>query len=325
MGHMKKPLEKFCLFNTREADEAREIVSRVYCDHKLLPEKAGDINACHNRAQLSRVSLNYMEYGADVEVEPGYLKDFFLFQLPLEGAASICTNKDEFITSGGIASAINPSEYTRMRWNRECKKLLVQVKREAMEERLSRLLMHPIDRPILFHHEVRNADNPHAGSWWRQVWNLVHELDNDLDPWRSHFLLEDLERNLLTSLLFSFNHNYMDQLRSQESTAAPKHVKQVEDYILAHLKEHITIDDLVRISGVSSRSIYNGFKSFRGTTPMKYILQARLERVRQELLTPLQDKSVTQIATKWGFTQLGRFAAAYKKVYGESPSDTLRK
>ena len=321
---MKKPLDKFYLLNTSEADEARAIVSRVFCDHTLVPKKAGAIKALHNRAQLSQISLNYMEYGADVTVEPGCLKDFFLFQLPLEGAAEICTHNDSFTTAKGISSAINPSEYTKMHWNKDCKKLMVQVKREAMEERLSRILMRPIEKPILFHHQVKDSQNPHAGTWWRQVWNLVHEIDEGHDPWRSHFLLEDLERNLLTSLLFSFNHNYLDLLKAQDSTAAPRHVKQVEDYIQAHLKDNITIDDLVDISGVSSRSIFNGFKSFRGTTPMKYILQARLEKVREELMLPFQDKSVTDIATKWNFTQLGRFSATYKKVYGESPSDTLR-
>jgi len=322
---MSKPLEKFNLFTTGEADEAREIVSRVYCDHTLTPENKGSINASHNRAQLSQVSLNYMEYGADVKVEPGHLDDFFLFQLPMQGEAEICTNNHNFSTSRGSSSVINPSEYTKMRWNRDCKKLMVQIKRDALEQRLSRILMRPIAKPILFEHQVKETENPHAGTWWRQVWHLVKELDHGLDPWRSHFLLEDLERNLLTSVLFSFQHNYLDTLRTQESTVAPKHVKQVEEYIRTHLQDNITIDDLVELTGVSSRSIYNGFKSFRGTTPMKYILQARLEKVHAELLNPAQGKNVTQIATKWNFSQLGRFSACYKKVYGESPTDTLRK
>ncbi len=320
----KKPLQKFRLFHSHDADEAQEIVSNVYCDHKLTPDRVGKVDALHNRTNLAGISLNYMEYGADVAVEPGYLENFFLFQLPIEGQALICTNNDEFTTSMGTSSAINPSEYTRMRWSADCKKLLVQVKKEAMEERLSRILMRPIDKPILFIHEVVGDNNAHAQNWWRQVWNLVNELDHDLDPWRSHFLLEDLERNLLTSLLFSFNHNYLDQLKSRESTAAPKHVKQAEDFIIAHLKDHISIDDLTELTGVSSRSIYNGFQSFRGTTPMKFILEMRLAKVREDLRIGCPEKNVTDIATRWGFTQLGRFSVAYKKVYGESPSKTLK-
>jgi AraC-like DNA-binding protein len=34
--------------------------------------------------------------------------------------------------------------------------------------------------------------------------------------------------------------------------------------------------------------------------------------------------SVAEVAARWGFSHLGRFAAAYRKRYGESPSHTLR-
>lgn len=321
---MTKPLEKYSLFHTTDADEARDIVSKVYCDHTLMPSQSGPINACHNRARLSSISLNYMEYGTDISVEPGYLERFFLFQLPVAGAAHISSNNKEFITPVGMSSAINPTEYTKMRWSNDCKKLLVQVRADAMEMRLSRLLMRPIDKPILFDQCI-TADNKQAEGWWRQIRHLVSDLDHDLDPWRSRAMIEDMERHLMTSLLFSFNHNYMDKLLAQEDHAAPKHVKQAEDYIIANLKEPLSIDDLVAITGVSQRSIFEGFRSFRGTTPMKYVLQLRLEKVREELLKSGPDRSVTDIAIKWGFSQLGRFSVSYKKVYGESPSETLKR
>lgn len=321
---MNKPLEKYSLFQTSDADEAREIVSKVYCDHTLKPSHAGPLNACHNRARLSAVSINYMQYGTDIKVEPGFLGRFFLFQLPVVGAAHITTNNKEFTTTVGMSSAINPSEYTKMHWNKDCKKLLVQIQAEAMEMRLSRLLMRPIDKPILFDQCI-TRDNDLARNWWRQVGHIVSDLDNGMDPWRSRHILEDMERNLLTHLLYSFNHNYMDMLLAQEVQVAPKHVRQAEEYIFEHLKDPLSIDDLVEVTGVSQRSIFESFRSFRGTTPMKYVLQLRLEKAREELLNAGPDRTVTDIAVKWGFSQLGRFSVSYKKVYGESPSETLKR
>ncbi|MBL4802911.1 MAG: AraC family transcriptional regulator [Emcibacter sp.] len=321
--YMNKPLQRYSLFQTTDADKAREMVSKVYCDHILKPHQSGPIDACHNRVNLSAVSVNYMQYGTDIHVEPGFLDRFFLFQLPLEGSAQIITGKEDFTTTVGTSSAINPTDYTKMRWNKECKKLLVQVRAEAMESRLSRLLMRPIDKPILFDSQVRSS-NKQAHSWWQQIKHLVTELEDGMDPWRSRHILEDLERHLLTSLLYSFNHNYLDDLLAQESQAAPKHVKRAEDYILSHLKEPISIDDLVAVTGVSQRSLFEGFRQFRGTSPMKYVFQLRLENVREELRDSGSDRNVTDIALKWGFTQLGRFSVAYKKVYGESPPNTLR-
>lgn len=321
---MSEPLGKFNLFQTKDADEAREVVSKVYCDHTLAPTRSGPLDACHNRVRLNAMSINYMQYGTDINVEPGTLDSFYLFQLPINGAAQITTGNREFITTTGMSSAINPTDYTKMHWNKDCKKLMVQVRTEAMESRLSRLLMRPIDKPILFDPCIQK-DNIFAHNWWRQIKHLVSDLDHDMDPWRSRHVLEDLERNLLTNLLYSFNHNYLETLQAQEIQAAPKHVKQAEDYILKNLKEPISIEKLVKVTGVSQRSIFNGFKSFRGTTPMKFILQSRLEKVRAELMDPTQNKTVTDIAIKWNFTQLGRFSVSYKKVYGESPSETLKK
>ena len=57
-----------------------------------------------------------------------------------------------------------------------------------------------------------------------------------------------------------------------------------------------------------------------------YVKNRRLDRVRAELAdaVPNSGVGVTDIATRWGFTHLGRFAAIYRARFGESPSETLR-
>jgi len=46
---------------------------------------------------------------------------------------------------------------------------------------------------------------------------------------------------------------------------------------------------------------------------------------RRELSTAGAQKSVTEVAVHDGFTHLGRFTEAYRRAYGESPSETLRR
>ena len=76
---------------------------------------------------------------------------------------------------------------------------------------------------------------------------------------------------------------------------------------------------------MSVRSLQEGFRRSLDTTPMAYLRELRLEKVHQELAAADPAAvSVTEVATRWGFVHLGRFAAAYSRAFGERPSATLR-
>jgi AraC-like DNA-binding protein len=79
--------------------------------------------------------------------------------------------------------------------------------------------------------------------------------------------------------------------------------------------------------GVSVRSIQLGFKDELGLTPMAYLRERRLERVREELTDAVAGDgvTVTEVAERWGFNHLGSFAALYRQRWGESPSHTLHR
>jgi transcriptional regulator GlxA family with amidase domain len=68
------------------------------------------------------------------------------------------------------------------------------------------------------------------------------------------------------------------------------------------------------------------FQDTLGTTPHAYILKTRLRRAHDELLAADKDFGLTvaDVAARWGFTNMGRFAEQYGRVYQEKPSDTLK-
>jgi AraC-like DNA-binding protein len=59
--------------------------------------------------------------------------------------------------------------------------------------------------------------------------------------------------------------------------------------------------------------------------PIRYLTLRRMHLVRRALLKADPSKAtVTRLATDHGFWELGRFAVAYRRIFGELPSESLR-
>ena len=86
----------------------------------------------------------------------------------------------------------------------------------------------------------------------------------------------------------------------------------------AHADQPLSIEQLAEHAGASVRTLFAGFRDFCDTTPMAYLRNLRLEQVHLELSRQQQGDSVTDIAFKWGFAHLGRFAQEYKRRFGET-------
>jgi AraC-like DNA-binding protein len=99
------------------------------------------------------------------------------------------------------------------------------------------------------------------------------------------------------------------------------------NFIESHLADPLTLKDIARATNLSARAIQQAFHDDLSTTPMHYVRDRRLERARDQLAdaVPADGITVTDVAERWGFGHLGNFSAAYRKRFGESPSQTLRR
>jgi AraC-like DNA-binding protein len=87
----------------------------------------------------------------------------------------------------------------------------------------------------------------------------------------------------------------------------------------------ISAADIAAGAHVTLRAVQHAFRRHLGTTPMAHLRQVRLDRARQELLAASPaSTTVTEVASRWGFSSPSRFTAHYRAVYGELPRDTLR-
>jgi AraC-like DNA-binding protein len=115
-----------------------------------------------------------------------------------------------------------------------------------------------------------------------------------------------------------------DGLTFRERATLPDSLKLALGWLNQRLDETVKLDELAAVAGVRPRTLEVHFKTHLGVTPLGWVRKTRLARVRQQLLAADGDASVTRIAIGNGFVELGRFAAQYRKQFGELPSDTLR-
>jgi AraC family ethanolamine operon transcriptional activator len=103
-------------------------------------------------------------------------------------------------------------------------------------------------------------------------------------------------------------------------------VRQLEEFMHAHETEPLCVTDLCSVASASERTIRNVFNKVYGMSPARYLRLRRLNQARRALRDHAgAEVRVTDVAVRYGFLDVGRFAAEYRHMFGEYPSQTLRR
>jgi AraC family ethanolamine operon transcriptional activator len=105
-----------------------------------------------------------------------------------------------------------------------------------------------------------------------------------------------------------------------------KLLNQFIGFIDDQIDEPIRLKDLYTETQVSDRTIQNLFREFIGLSPKPYISGKKLYKVHRQLwYAKKSEQSITEIIANAGFWHMGQFAADYSKLFGELPSETVRR
>jgi AraC family ethanolamine operon transcriptional activator len=160
------------------------------------------------------------------------------------------------------------------------------------------------------------------------AWNAGHLRERVL----SALLAEDVTEPARQALQARFLHlaarlrMRADPKPSRIESAASRRaaVRRVEEFLDAHEAELPSLAELCAIAGVGERTLEYAFHAELGMPPIRYLRMRRLNHVRRELREAERGTTrVTDVAMRWGFWQLGRFATEYRALFGERPSQTL--
>jgi AraC-like DNA-binding protein len=319
------PLAGSVFLDTGDAEVARREMSKILAPHAMIPAPGpGPFHARHHHARLAGMSVNYIQYRPGATISADLSRRFFLIYYVLNGTCDLGAEPSSRILHSGDIAVINPTEPFALRTSDDCGQIVIKLESKVLSEIAVRRFSLPADEPIRFEASIAGARDTSLASVIDLICREADRIGHGDTGQRTEHMLAEL---FSVALIEYLPHNYSDALHppSQESGIAPWYVKRVEEFIELHAGAPLNIKEMTSIAGVSERTLYNGFRTWRGTSPKSYLKAVRLDRVRTELLgLHAKSQKVSDIARACGFRHLGNFARDYRQRFGERPSDTLR-
>lgn len=109
-----------------------------------------------------------------------------------------------------------------------------------------------------------------------------------------------------------------DARTHQLSPSDVERLQEVKKTLLAKLEAPPSLAELARQVGMGQTKLKAGFRSLFGAPIYSYLRDLRMTEAHRLLL--LRDLSVTEVAARIGYANPSKFAAAFRKHFGISPS-----
>ena len=302
-----------------DAERAHDILNRFY--HPL--SAGGGVRSGADVIQLGPLTVGHLTFAYSATVDVAEM-DAYHVTLPMAGRVRARYAGHDVMGTPTTALAFRPGDRVRLRHEPNTTELGVRIESWALEAELAALLGHPVDGTIDLPPAFDLTAGP-AHSWSRLIRLLGDELDHRSSLIHEPLMAEQLCGSVLSGLLLSVPHRYHEELVAPAAAGPPRAIRRVLEAISDEPERGFTVGEMAAIAGMSVRSLQSGFRRHVGDAPMAYLQQMRLTRVHETLRhSDPAAVTVAEVAHRWGFTHLGRFACAYRKRFGESPSETLR-
>lgn len=314
------------VFESRSAADFQAHLRQALNNH-VMSWGPGEVDSALYSIDTRHLRLMILRYGPAVEIQPDPFDGFILVQVPLRGRSVIKSDGEITSIGPGQVAVLAPRREISFRWSENCEQLILRVPSAFAKTAASRLYTPLTDlnegedlAPVVL------LDSHVAAQWCSLVQSLVDQINPGHSEGFGHChpaWLEYLEIGLAL-LLLTHIHKQPDTPVShalQPPSTKRSALDAARQYSLAHLWAPISLEDLARAAGISSRSLHTFCKQEFGVGPMAWLRDIRLEEARRKILAH-SPNSITDIALAVGFGHLGRFSAYYKDRFGELPSAT---
>ena len=193
----------------------------------------------------------------------------------------------------------------------------IVIRREALLQ-VAELSGSQIDWSQLARAEVMHVDNASRTALLQTLSALLQDDGGCTDS--------DLRQQvLLNALLALLDTSAVDSAVSSSFQRRQRIVAKARDLVLAQHDQAITVPQLCEQLFVSRRTLQYCFEDVLGMSPMQYLRLIRLNGARRHLRqASSQAWSVQDVAADWGFWHFSQFSSDYRKLFGESPSQSIQ-
>jgi AraC-like DNA-binding protein len=317
---LARPLDRFPLVRTRNVEEMLAALAPIYAKPAWRFEGNGETaDVTLNYRPLRHLGLGYTKYGTGMSgAYPESGVSLQTFPIRGRGEATIGGLSSPLGVERGLTVSAGRSFATDI--DRDYEHLVLLMNPHALTEKLNVIVGCDINRMLEFQ-PIMDGENPAAKALRNHVLFLVDALSQPDMP-LPKILLDEFEQTLLVMVLYANRHNYSHLLERAALDIAPWQVRRAEDYVEAHWRQPITLEDLANVTGVCAFDLFRSFKRSRGYSPMEFVHKVRLDRAR-ELLQLGGLTSIANTALSCGFPDLRSFENEYILAFGETPSATL--
>jgi AraC-like DNA-binding protein len=311
---------------TDDRDEAEQLVSELYLPNRLdLSRGDGSLGMEVSGLRLGALTAGRLTYGRRVRLRTAEAQNFHV-NIPLHGrAASRSGTGRPRASRPGEGLVFSPGAPAEISWSPDCEQLCLMIPRARLEGELEQLLGRSLRGRLTFGF----AADLHSsfGRRWRTVLDLVvDELDHPTDLARNPHLGRHLEGLVLDGLLLGQPHSHSNAAMRDGPAGPTAAIRRAVELMEERPGEPWTTVRLAAEVHLSVRALQEGFRRDLATPPMTYLREIRLRRAREALWAAKRDATtVRAVAAGLGIVHMGRFAAAYRDAFGETPSQTLNR
>lgn len=303
-------------FSTSSVDDALAMGGDVFYPHRYRNVPAPSFAMRLAGAATGPFTTATLSYRTELEMDVDRLGAYHV-NVPLAGFLTTRTERGEVVATPSCASVYRPTDTPSLRFD-GTPVLAARFDAAYLEDQAAAFTGRDSAGVVPLPDALPLGGGPGA-AWWAMMRTLREPAVLDAlstQPLFAAPFVDALARCLIRLTPAA------DDAPPAAGRRTALHACQLVD---ERPEEPWTVSSLARATNVGVRNLQLAFARHIGCTPMQYVARARLERAHVELCDAEPGTTtVAAVATRWGFGNFGRFAAAHVERYGCTPSSVLR-